>query len=225
MAVDATVWVHEFARLVLAHEAELTDLDAAIGDADHGTNLRRGLAAAVAELDKSTPGTAAGVYRHTAMTLIRAVGGAAGPLYGTFFLRLGAAVPDDDALSRTTGFEPAGVTSGVAGSGGTAGFARAFRAGVEGVIARGKAAAGDKTMLDALLPAAAALDELAAAGATEAEALAAATEAAESGCAATIPMVARRGRASYLGERSAGHQDPGATSAVLLVRAARGAVR
>ncbi|MEU0539135.1 DAK2 domain-containing protein [Nocardia sp. NPDC005978] len=252
MAVDATVWVHEFARLVLAHEAELTDLDAAIGDADHGTNLRRGLAAAVAELDESTPGTAAGVYRHTAMTLIRAVGGAAGPLYGTFFLRLGAADSEGadnggsggpraaaaaggastdvqggttDSSATDSGTRDTGAVAPGTTESSTAGFARAFRAGVEGVIARGKAAAGDKTMLDALLPAAAALDELAAAGATEAEALAAATEAAESGCAATIPMVARKGRASYLGERSAGHQDPGATSAVLLVRAARGAVR
>lgn len=269
MAVDAAAWVREFARLVLAHEAELTDLDAAIGDADHGTNLRRGLEAVIAGLDEATPDTAAGVYKQTALTLIRAVGGAAGPLYGTFFLRLGAAVADSETLYAATisgaestdmgaaGNGPAGsgapvptaealgdtrhgtarpraaepgtggsdaIAPGRAGSE-TAWFARAFRAGVEGVIARGKAQAGDKTMLDALLPAAAALQEQAEAGSTEAEALTAATVAAESGCAATIPMVARKGRASYLGERSAGHQDPGATSAALLVRAARGALR
>ncbi|MGX1804955.1 DAK2 domain-containing protein [Nocardia sp. NPDC055321] len=236
MAVDAAAWVREFARLVLAHEAELTDLDAAIGDADHGTNLRRGLEAVVAGLDEATPDSAAGVYKQTALTLIRTVGGAAGPLYGTFFLRLGSAVADGESTHPATG--SGAIGNGPSGSGGgpdaiasdpagsdAAGFARAFRAGVDGVIARGKAQAGDKTMLDALLPAAAALDEQAEAGSTEAEALTAATVAAESGCAATIPLVARKGRASYLGERSAGHQDPGATSAALLVRAARGALR
>ncbi|MEC3958181.1 dihydroxyacetone kinase subunit DhaL [Nocardia sp. CDC153] len=203
-AVDAAAWVREFAALIDAHAEELTALDAAIGDADHGTNMRRGLAAAVAALDDSTPDTAAEVGKQTAMVLIRTIGGASGPLFGTFFLRFAGAIDGGADIGD---------------------FARGFRAGLEGVIARGKAEPGDKTMVDALGPAADALDEQVAGGASAEAALDAAVAAAEAGRDATVPLVARKGRASYLGERSAGHQDPGATSAALLVRAARRAVR
>ncbi|MEC3914287.1 dihydroxyacetone kinase subunit DhaL [Nocardia sp. CDC160] len=208
--VDAAAWVREFAALIDAHASELTALDAAIGDADHGTNMQRGLAAAVAALDDSAalndsaPGTAAEVSKQTAMVLIRTVGGASGPLFGTFFLRFAGAVDGGAEIAD---------------------FARGFRAGLEGVIARGKAEPGDKTMVDALGPAADALDKQVAGGASAQDALDAAVAAAEAGRDATTPLVARKGRASYLGERSAGHQDPGATSAALLVRAARQAVR
>ncbi|MFE3025622.1 dihydroxyacetone kinase subunit DhaL [Nocardia tengchongensis] len=203
-AVDTAAWVRGFATLVDEHEAELTALDAAIGDADHGINMRRGMTAVMAALDDSQPDTPGEVSKQTAMVLIRAVGGASGPLFGTFFLRFAAA-----------------IDSGA----GIADFARAFRAGVDGVIARGKAEPGDKTMVDALVPAADALDACVAGGAPAEAVLDAAVSAATAGRDATTPLVARKGRASYLGERSAGHQDPGATSAALLVLAARAAVR
>ena len=186
-------WVREFARLVHEQRDELTALDAAIGDADHGSNLDRGLTAAVAALDGAADDDAA-VLKTVATTLISTVGGASGPLYGTFFLR----------------------ASGAWGEGPAA----AFRAGVDGVAARGKAGAGDKTMLDALLPGCDALEAALADGAPLPVALRSAADAAARGRDATTPMVARRGRASYLGERSAGHQDPGATSSALLWAAA-----
>jgi dihydroxyacetone kinase-like protein len=200
-AVDAatlTAWVEEFARLVHEQRDELTRLDAAIGDADHGTNLDRGLAAAVSALGAESPTDPAAVLKTVATTLIRTVGGASGPLYGTFFLR----------------------ASGALGGGDDTALAAALRAGLDGVAARGKAEPGDKTMLDALGPACDALDQMLADGRPLEDALRAAAEAAARGRDATVPMVARKGRASYLGERSAGHQDPGATSAALLVDAA-----
>jgi phosphoenolpyruvate---glycerone phosphotransferase subunit DhaL len=200
-AVDAAAlaaWVEEFARLVHEQRDELTELDAAIGDADHGTNMDRGLTAAVSALGAAPPADPAGVLKTVATTLIRTVGGASGPLYGTFFLRAAGALADGDGAA----------------------LAAAVRAGVDGVAARGKAEPGDKTMLDALLPACDALDEALAGGRPLGEALRSAAAAAARGRDATVPMVARKGRASYLGERSAGHQDPGATSAALLVAAA-----
>jgi dihydroxyacetone kinase-like protein len=200
-AVDAatlTAWVEEFARLVHEQRDELTRLDAAIGDADHGTNLDRGLAAAVSALGAESSTDPAAVLKTVATTLIRTVGGASGPLYGTFFLR----------------------ASGALGGGDDTALAAALRAGLDGVAARGKAEPGDKTMLDALGPACDALDQMLADGRPLEDALRAAAEAAARGRDATVPMVARKGRASYLGERSAGHQDPGATSAALLVDAA-----
>ncbi|MVU80000.1 dihydroxyacetone kinase subunit L [Nocardia sp. ET3-3] len=203
-AVDTAAWVREFAALVDAHATELTALDAAIGDADHGTNMQRGMTAAVAALDDSKPATAGEIAKQTAMVLIRTIGGASGPLYGTFFLRFAGAVGDGADLAD---------------------FARAFRSGLEGVIARGKAEPGDKTMVDTLVPAADTLDEQVAGGASARQALEAAVAAADAGRDATTPLVARKGRASYLGERSAGHQDPGATSAALLVLAASRALR
>ena len=202
-AVDAAGlgrWVREFARRVHEEKDHLTALDAAIGDADHGANLDRGLTAAVAALDGAPgDGGAAGLLKTTGMTLVSTVGGASGPLYGTFFLRMSAAA-GPDALDAAR-------------------FAAALRAGAEGLAARGRAVAGDKTMVDALLPACEALEAALADGADLPGALAAASRAAAAGRDATVPLQARKGRASYLGERSIGHQDPGATSAALLVAA------
>ena len=195
---ETDAWVRAFAAEVTAHRDELTELDSPIGDADHGANLDRGLTAALEGLAATPPADPAALLKAVAMAMISKVGGTSGPLYGTFFLRL----------------------SGAFGDGSPAAFAAAFRAGVDGVVARGKAEAGDKTMLDALLPAADALQEAVDAGKPLAEALAAAADAAAAGRDATTPMVARKGRASYLGERSVGHQDPGATSAAMLVQAA-----
>jgi dihydroxyacetone kinase-like protein len=193
-------WIREYARTIAGHKEELTELDSAIGDADHGTNMDRGMSAAVAALDAAPPADPAALLKQVGMTLVSKVGGASGPLYGTFFLR----------MAGTLGTEPAdGAT-----------FARALRAGLDGVVARGKAAPGDKTMIDALVPACDALDAALAGGQALGPALEAAATAAREGRDATIPLVARKGRASYLGERSAGHQDPGATSTALLLDAA-----
>lgn len=211
----AAAWLRAFAAVVHEHAAELTDLDRAIGDADHGSNMDRGMTAVAAldpvdfaAVDKPEVAAAAAYLKKAGMTLVSTVGGASGPLYGTFFLRFAAALEAADAS------DPAGEPA----SDPVAAIGAALRAGVDGVVARGKAAAGDKTMLDALLPAVAAYDAARASGL--AAALAAAATAAADGRDATIPLVARKGRASYLGERSAGHQDPGATSAALLVAAA-----
>jgi dihydroxyacetone kinase-like protein len=189
-------WLAEFARLVAEHRDELTALDAAIGDADHGNNLDRGMTAVVAGLAGET---VARLFKQSGMTLVSTVGGASGPLYGTFFLRFAGASGEVTELTAAK-------------------FAAATRAGLDGVVARGKAEAGDKTMFDALEPAVSALE--AGLDGSLADALKAAAAAADSGRDATIEMHARKGRASYLGERSVGHQDPGATSAALLIRAA-----
>lgn len=204
-------WLRAFAADVAENKAYLTDLDAAIGDADHGINMDRGMQAVVAKLDAleapggaegSAAGDVGGLLKTVGMTLVSTVGGAAGPLYGTFFLEMGkAAAKAAEGLTVTQ-------------------WAAAAEAGVRGVQARGKAEPGDKTMVDALLPAAEALRTAATGGLTLTAALREAAEAAERGMKATTPLVARKGRASYLGERSAGHQDPGATSSWLLLRAA-----
>ena len=194
-------WIREFARVVTANRDLLTRLDSAIGDADHGANMDRGMTAVVAALDGGMPPSTAALLKQVGMTLVSTVGGASGPLYGTLFLRMASTAGDVDALDG-----PA--------------FATAMRAGVDGVVQRGKAQAGDKTMFDALAPAVNALDEALAGGARLDEALRVAADAAEAGRDATTAMLARKGRASYLGERSVGHQDPGATSAALLVAAA-----
>jgi phosphoenolpyruvate---glycerone phosphotransferase subunit DhaL len=194
-------WLGLFAEEVAAHRDLLTQLDSAIGDADHGVNLDRGASAAVAalaDLSDASPGV---LLKTMGMTLVSTVGGASGPLYGTLFLRMAGSAGEADELDG-----PA--------------FAAALRAGLEGVVARGRAQAGDKTMYDALAPACDVLDEATASGQDLRAALSEAAAAAEAGRDATIPMLARKGRASYLGERSVGHQDPGATSAALLVSAA-----
>jgi len=207
MALDVGAlqrWLRAFAASVADQRDTLTALDAAIGDADHGANMHRGMTAVVAALDApdATPAAdPAALFKQTATVLIRSVGGASGPLYGTLFLRMATATGGEVALEPET-------------------FAKALRAGVEGVVSRGKAEPGDKTMLDALAPALDALDAGLGAGEGLAAALRAASDAADAGRDATVPLVARKGRASYLGERSAGHQDPGATSAALLVAAA-----
>ncbi|MGY2002626.1 dihydroxyacetone kinase subunit DhaL [Blastococcus sp. SYSU DS1024] len=198
---DLADWVRAFARLVDEHEDLLTELDAAIGDADHGANMHRGMTAVVTALDEGEVTTPGALLKKVGMTLVSTVGGASGPLYGTFFLRFGGAL--DDA-------EPVGPD----------GFAAGLRAGLDGVVTRGKAEARDKTMYDALAPAVDALEAALADGEPWGTALQRSAAAAAAGRDATIPMPARKGRASYLGERSTGHQDPGATSAALLVAAA-----
>ncbi len=202
---DLVQWLRAFARLVEENRDLLTELDAAIGDADHGANMHRGLTAAVAALDEAAVATPAALFKKVGMTLVSTVGGASGPLYGTFFLRFGGALGDAEVV-------------------GPDGFAEALRAGLEGVVARGKAEAGDKTMYDALAPAVEALEAALAGGEPWGVALRRSSTAADAGRDATIPMVARKGRASYLGERSIAHQDPGATSAALLMSAAVTAV-
>jgi len=188
-AGQARAWVEAVAASVTAHAAELTDLDAAIGDGDHGVNLRRGFDAAVAALAGFEAGTAGEVLTKAGSTLVSKVGGASGPLYGSFFRALGKALSAGDS------------------------FADGLQAGLDAVVRLGKAAPGDKTMVDALAPAVAAF----ASGGP-----AAAGAAALAGAAATVPLQARKGRASYLGERSAGHQDPGATSTALIFEALAG---
>ena len=197
-------WLRAFAAAVAEHREYLTDLDAAIGDADHGINMDRGMRAVVAKLDVLCEGGIDALLKGVGMTLVSTVGGAAGPLYGTLFLKMGAAAVEEPASKG-----PQGRDSGLT----VAQWASVLEAGVAGVQARGKAELEDKTMVDALAPAAAALRAAAASGLPASQALRLAADAAERGMTATIPLVARKGRASYLGERSAGHQDPGATSA------------
>jgi dihydroxyacetone kinase-like protein len=192
---DVVTAIRAVAATVAEHRVELIQLDRAIGDGDHGENLDRGFTAVLAALDQSTPDSPAAVLKLVASTLISKVGGAAGPLYGTAFLRAATAVKDRAELG------PADVTE-------------ALTAALGGVVARGKAEVGDKTMVDALTPAV-----HAAAGDSVADVLAAAAAAAATGADTTVPLVARKGRASYLGERSAGHMDPGARSTTLLLRA------
>jgi len=198
---DLTSWLREFARTVHEQRDYLTELDSAIGDADHGSNMDRGLTAAVAALDAAPPDAVGALLKKVGTTLVSTVGGASGPLYGTLFLRMGTALGDDRSVSPQQ-------------------LAGALRAGLDGVAARGRAEPGDKTMLDALAPAVEALEESVGSGAPLPDALRAAQEAAARGRDATTPLQARKGRASYLGERSIGHQDPGATSVELLVAAA-----
>jgi phosphoenolpyruvate---glycerone phosphotransferase subunit DhaL len=179
------------------HDArdELTALDSAIGDADHGINMDRGMTAVRELLPTLRDGQAGALFKQVGRTLISTVGGASGPLYGTFFLRLGT------AFGETEEAAPADL-------------ARGLRAGLDGIVALGKANLGDKTMVDAVTPAVEAVE--AGAEADLGAALTAAAEAAAAGRDRITPLVARKGRASYLGERSAGHQDPGATSATIL---------
>ncbi|MFJ5707414.1 dihydroxyacetone kinase subunit DhaL [Streptomyces sp. NPDC093105] len=183
-------WMAAVAAAVEREAGRLTDLDAAIGDADHGANLRRGFAAVAGTLAKEPPATPGAVLVTAGRELISTVGGASGPLYGTLLRRAGKALGDAGEVTRDD-------------------LADALAAGVAAVGQLGGAVPGDKTMLDALTPAVAALRE----------SFAAARAAAEEGAVATVPLRARKGRASYLGERSVGHQDPGATSSALLFAA------
>jgi dihydroxyacetone kinase-like protein len=200
-----TGWLGRFRDLVTEHRAYLTELDSAIGDADHGANMTRGMAAVMAKIGAEPVVAVDELFKTVGMTLVTSVGGASGPLYGTFFLRFG-----------TT----AGAVQILDG----AALAAALRAALGGIVARGKAEAGDKTMFDAISPAVDAVDAALADGASIRDAAAAASVAAQSGRDATGPLVARKGRASYLGERSIGHLDPGAASAAMLFDALADAV-
>lgn len=186
-------WLLLTADLIDREAAHLTELDSAIGDADHGSNLQRGFTAVRAVLDQESPATPGAVLMLAGRQLISTVGGASGPLYGTLLRRTGKALG-----------ESAEVSVGELGE--------ALRTGVAAVAQLGGSKAGDKTMLDALEPAVAALDDSFASFGT-------AREAAAEGTSATVPLIARKGRASYLGERSAGHEDPGAASSALIIAA------
>jgi dihydroxyacetone kinase-like protein len=195
---DAAVdWMRRFAGEMDEHRQELVRLDTAIGDGDHGTNMDRGMRKALEKVEAGDQTDAGAVLRTVAMALVSSVGGAAGPLYGTLFLQMGGALAGQNDVDL-------------------AGWTAAWRKGLEGVQARGKAQAGDKTMVDALIPAIEALER----ASDLDDGLRAAAEGAEEGMRATTPLVARKGRASYLGERSKDHQDPGATSTYYLFKTA-----
>jgi phosphoenolpyruvate---glycerone phosphotransferase subunit DhaL len=190
-------WMRRFAGEMGEHRQELVRLDTAIGDGDHGTNMDRGMRKALEKLDAADQADPGAVLKTVAMALVSSVGGAAGPLYGTLFLQMGTAMAGKDDVDL-------------------AGWTEAWRKGLEGVQSRGKAEPQDKTMVDALIPAIEALEQ-----ASDLDSgLRAAAEGAEKGMRATTPLIARKGRASYLGERSKDHQDPGATSTYYLFKSA-----
>lgn len=192
-AADIRAWIGDYAAVIAEHRQELVRLDTAIGDGDHGTNMDRGMKAAVEKLAATEGDDIGALLKAVGMALVSKVGGAAGPLYGTLFLQMGSATAGKTELDL-------------------AGWTEALDAGVRGVQSRGKAELQDKTMIDALVPAVEALKD----GGD----LRASVDAARAGMEATIPLEARKGRASYLGPRSVGHQDPGATSSTLLLEAA-----
>lgn len=194
---EAEAWIRAIAVSVDEHADELTQLDSAIGDADHGTNMRRGFTAVVETLDGLEPTTIGEVFSATGRTLISKVGGTSGPLFGSAFRAIGGALPGPTADGPE--------------------LLAALTAGLAAITRLGKAAPGDKTIVDAYGPAVAAFERELPGGIPAAAA--AAADAAEEGMRATIPLQARKGRASYLGERSVGHQDPGATSTALIFRA------
>jgi phosphoenolpyruvate---glycerone phosphotransferase subunit DhaL len=198
---DVVRFIHSFQAVVAENKEYLTKLDAAIGDGDHGINMDRGMKAAVAKIDGHQPGDIGSLLKTVGMALVSSVGGAGGPLYGTLFMQLGMPLGGKSEMEL-------------------ADWAAAVEAGVKGLQMRGKAEPEDKTMVDAWIPARDALQAAAEDGTSMGEALNRSAAAAEEGMSATIPLVARKGRASYLGERSAGHQDPGATSTYLLIRCA-----
>jgi dihydroxyacetone kinase-like protein len=201
----AVRWLTLSAQAMADHRVELIELDRAIGDSDHGENMDRGFRAVMEKLAEAPPATPGAALKLTAMALMSKVGGAAGPLYGTAFLRASTSLGDTPEIDPVA-------------------LAAAIQAARDGVVARGKAESGDKTMVDAWTPAVEAAAAAAAAGDGDVlKVLLAAAEAAEAGAVATDPLIARKGRASYLGERSAGHRDPGAVSTALILRAAAGA--
>ncbi|PJJ55269.1 dihydroxyacetone kinase subunit DhaL [Compostimonas suwonensis] len=198
----AVAWIRQSAQVVSEHRVELITLDREIGDGDHGENMERGFSAVLTKLDdlpsEATPGDA---LKLVATTLISTVGGAAGPLYGTAYLKAAAAIGSAPELDG-------------------AAIVALLTAARDGIVLRGKAEVGDKTMVDAWTPAVDAAAAAQAAGASESEILAAAADAAEAGAVSTEPLVAHKGRASYLGERAIGHRDPGAQSTAYILRAA-----
>lgn len=191
-------WLERSAALLDEKKTYLTELDSPIGDADHGINMARGFGKVVEKLPSVAETDIGSILKTSGMTLLSTVGGASGPLYGTFFMRAGAALQGKQELDG-------------------ADLLKLLETGIEGVVQRGRAELGDKTMIDALVPAVQALKTSLEAGGDLTHALEACAAAAEAGAQSTIPLVARKGRASYLGERSAGHQDPGATSAAYLL--------
>jgi|SRR5581483_1767652 dihydroxyacetone kinase-like protein len=194
-------WLKAFAATINEHAAYLTQLDSDIGDGDHGANMNRGMQAVLSALPGVADKDIGSIFKTVGMKLVSTVGGASGPLYGTMFMQMGAATAGKMELTLDD-------------------WVTALQAGCEGVIMRGKAQLGDKTMVDALVPSLNALKAKRDNSTSLAEALQAAAEAARQGMEATIPLVARKGRASYLGERSANHQDPGATSSYYLMKTA-----
>lgn len=199
---DAIIeWIKAYAEVIAANKDYLTQLDSDIGDGDHGANMHRGFQTVLTKLPGVADKDIATVFKTVGMTLISTVGGASGPLYGTFFLQMGTASAGKNELTADD-------------------WRAALQAAIDGVIMRGKAALGDKTMVDTLVPALESLKAALAKGDSLPAALQASAEAAEQGMLSTIPIVARKGRASYLGERSANHQDPGATSSRMLLKAA-----
>jgi phosphoenolpyruvate---glycerone phosphotransferase subunit DhaL len=194
-------WIKASAAVIGSNKEYLTQLDSAIGDADHGINMDRGYQAVIQKLPGVAQQDIGAIFKAVGMTLISTVGGASGPLYGTFFIQLGTATAGKKELSL-------------------ADWTTALEAALNGILSRGKASLGDKTMVDALTPAVAALKSAQANQTELALALRQCAEAAEKGMQGTVPLLAKKGRASYLGERSIGHQDPGATSVHLLLKAA-----
>jgi dihydroxyacetone kinase-like protein len=198
---DTLNWVKAIAGVIGENSKYLTELDAAIGDADHGANMDRGFKAVMNKMPEISDKDIGTIFKTVGMTLISTVGGAGGPLYGTFFLQVGMKTAGKMELNL-------------------ADWADALEAALNGVIMRGKAELGDKTMVDALTPAVAGLKQSITDSQPIHKALELSADAARKGMEGTIPLVARKGRASYLGERSAGHQDPGATSSFLILQAA-----
>ena len=195
------LWIERYAAHIAEQKDYLTRLDSAIGDADHGANMHRGLQAVLAKKAEFQNNDIGAILKGVAMTLISKVGGASGALYGTFFLQASTVAQSKTELSASE-------------------FGSLLEKGLAGIVLRGKAAIGDKTMVDALQPAIKAYKHSVESGETLEKALSNAVSAAEQGLKSTVPLVARKGRASYLGERSAGHPDPGAASTLLLFRSA-----
>ena len=200
-AKSCRAWIEGLKDVFSNHKEELTSLDSAIGDADHGNNMNRGFSAVYDELEKQNPGSIADILKLTAMTLIRTVGGASGPLYGTWFLKA-SAIADSEQLNAEQ-------------------FVSIVIEAVEGLKSRGKSDAGEKTMLDVWIPVRDHLKEQLTSGASLDSMLKTATDLAEQKAEETIPMLATKGRASFLGERSIGHKDPGAASSFLMIQCAR----
>lgn len=194
-------WLGAMAEVYSENRAYLTELDSAIGDADHGINMNRGFQKIMEKMPELQEKSVGELLKGAGMTLVTTVGGASGPLYGTFYMRMGMAANEKDELSAGDILEM-------------------FDAGLQGILQRGKAELGDKTMVDAMTPALAAMREAVEGGKSLSDCLKKAVDAAEKGMKETIPLQARKGRASYLGERSVGHQDPGATSTYMLFNAA-----